>query len=223
VNKYAIIVTPNVLLREGIASLLRDNYKVATAARPAVLQKLSFPKERPLVAIVGTDWQNGTARETAESIRLLRSSVPHAKVVLVLETNGPVDLQSIVALSSDACIFNVPSRDSLLKIVELTLSGQRLFVLPASAALENEVSEPLHGRESFSPMIKDWDHLSSRERQILISLAEGKSNKAIARLYNLSEATIKFHLKTILRKIKVQNRTQAAIWAIEHGLRDPAG
>src|SRR5262249_11302415 len=60
--------------------------------------------------------------------------------------------------------------------------------------------------------------LSPRERQILISIAEGKSNKLIARQFSLTESTVKVHLKAVLRKLGKQNRTQAAIWAIEHGL-----
>jgi DNA-binding CsgD family transcriptional regulator len=64
--------------------------------------------------------------------------------------------------------------------------------------------------------------LSSRERKVLISLAHGRSNKAIARLCQLSEATVKVHLKAILRKTNTRNRTQAAIWAIEHQFREDA-
>src|SRR5262249_17721332 len=62
--------------------------------------------------------------------------------------------------------------------------------------------------------------LSPRERQVLISIAEGKSNKVIARQYNLAESTVKVHLKAVLRKLGKLNRTQAAIWAIEHGLSE---
>ncbi|MGC2074916.1 MAG: response regulator transcription factor [Xanthobacteraceae bacterium] len=60
--------------------------------------------------------------------------------------------------------------------------------------------------------------LSHREHQVLICIAHGQSNKGIARAYDISEATVKVHLKAILRKTNAQNRTQAAIWAIEHGL-----
>jgi two-component system nitrate/nitrite response regulator NarL len=224
VSKYAIIVTPKVLFREGIASLLHDTpYKVVvTAAGPAELHQLPFPKGRPLLAIVGVDWQSGTPHETAESVRLLRSSVPDAKVVLVLETNGPIDLQRILALSPDAFIFDVPSRDILLKIMELTFLNQRVFVLPPVSMVEDEVSGPLLSSESSSPTINDRDQLSPRERQVANCLAQGKSNKVIARLCEISEATVKAHLKAILRKTHLQNRTQAAVWAIQHGFGDDA-
>lgn len=56
--------------------------------------------------------------------------------------------------------------------------------------------------------------LSPREHEILECLASGDSNKRIAIRLNISEATVKVHVKSILRKIKVDNRTQAAIWAL---------
>src|SRR5260370_39172065 len=59
-------------------------------------------------------------------------------------------------------------------------------------------------------------HLSAQERRILQSLVEGNSNKVIARKIDIAEATVKVHLKAILRKIKVHNRTQAAIWAVNN-------
>ena len=58
--------------------------------------------------------------------------------------------------------------------------------------------------------------LSEREIQILDGLVKGYANKVIGRRCNISEATVKVHMKSILRKIRVDNRTQAAIWALEH-------
>jgi two-component system nitrate/nitrite response regulator NarL len=59
--------------------------------------------------------------------------------------------------------------------------------------------------------------LSDREAQILDGLVKGHANKTIARTCDITEATVKVHMKSILRKIQVANRTQAAVWALEHG------
>ena len=59
--------------------------------------------------------------------------------------------------------------------------------------------------------------LSEREAQILDGLVKGHANKTIARTCDITEATVKVHMKSILRKIQVANRTQAAVWALEHG------
>jgi DNA-binding NarL/FixJ family response regulator len=147
-------------------------------------------------------------------------------------------LQDIVALSPDACIFNLGSRDTLIRVSELTLTGQRAFVFGESTTIARDSTVPIGsqndndevdaakgsaGNASYRRGTEGQAELSARERDVLTCLAQGKSNKAIARLYNLSEATVKVHLKAILRKTKAHNRTQAAIWAIKHRLRDGSG
>jgi two-component system, NarL family, nitrate/nitrite response regulator NarL len=232
-NPTAVIVAPGVLLREGLASLLRDTaYEVAACAtRPAELPRIPYSTSQWTLAIVGMDQKKENLSETVETIRMLRSSMPDGKVVLVAQSERLPEQQDILALSADSCIFNLGSRDTLIKVLELTLMGQRVFVFGESAA--KSVSDPITPISSddgdldvvsaslpagpYQRGTNSQSGLSPRECDILIGLAQGKSNKAIARLYNLSEATVKVHLKAILRKTRTQNRTQAAIWAIRQG------
>jgi two-component system, NarL family, nitrate/nitrite response regulator NarL len=214
----SVIVTPRVLLKEGIASLLQDSrYKiVAIAATPSELPPHCCRRGRQTLAITGMDRQNTNLNQAGESIRLLRSLLPDAKVMLVAETDGPIDLQHLLAIAPDACIFNLGSRETLMTVLELAFMDQRVFVFDKSiATVANENVEA--SADPFSTNCQN--PLSSREYEILSYLAEGKSNKAIARLCSLSDATVKAHLKAILRKTNAQNRTQAAIWAIEHNVR----
>jgi two-component system nitrate/nitrite response regulator NarL len=221
-----MVVSPKVLLREAIASLLQNSrYKVVgVAAGPAELPPTCCPKGQQAMAIVGVGRQNGDLDDAAESIRLLRTLMPDGKVVLVVETNGSIDLQRVLALAPDACIFNPGSGDTLIKVLELAFTGQRVFVFDKSIATtaksDAELTDSSLPLDSFRLGISARATLSSRERDVLFYLAQGKSNKVIARLCKISEATVKVHLKAILRKTNTQNRTQAAIWAIEHGLRD---
>jgi two-component system nitrate/nitrite response regulator NarL len=67
------------------------------------------------------------------------------------------------------------------------------------------------------PTFRNFPKLSEREAQILDGLVKGHANKVIARTWDIAEATVKVHMKSILRKIHVGNRTQAAIWALENG------
>lgn len=68
-----------------------------------------------------------------------------------------------------------------------------------------------------APTFRNFPKLSEREAQILDGLVKGHANKVIARTWDIAEATVKVHMKSILRKIHVGNRTQAAIWALENG------
>ena len=216
-----IIVTPSVLLKERIVSVLRNtHYKVvATVAGPAELPHVLYSKGQASLAVLGINAGNGNLDEIGKSIRLLRSLMPDCKVALIIEANEPIDARRVLTLSPDACIFNLGSRDTLIKILELTFMDQRVFALSQSMAIANDpavktVGNDVPNRAGASPT------LSPREHQILVSVAEGRSNKAIARLYNLAPATVKVHLKAILHKTKTHNRTQAAIWAIQRGFVD---
>jgi two-component system nitrate/nitrite response regulator NarL len=136
----------------------------------------------------------------------------------------------VLALGPDGYILNLSSRDLLVKSLELIFMDQQIFVLGRPIPVlpkggdDTQFAEPVVGLQSessfgFGKKIHDIQ-LSRRERQVLICLAHGQSNKGIARVCDISEATVKVHLKAILRKTNKRNRTQAAIWAIEHGLRD---
>jgi two-component system nitrate/nitrite response regulator NarL len=76
---------------------------------------------------------------------------------------------------------------------------------------------------SLGSVDEDWHEnisaaaLSEREVEILWCLTLGMANKVVSRRLDISEATVKVHVKAILRKLKVANRTQAAIWAVKHG------
>jgi two-component system nitrate/nitrite response regulator NarL len=225
-----VILASSALLREGMVSILRGTpYKVVAAV--GGLGELADHKlTGRTVAIVAIDWQNGSHNWAAEGIRLLRSSIPDSKIVLVADAHGPVDLQGVLALGPDGYILNLSSRDLLVKSLELIFMDQQIFVLgrpiPALPNRRNDTqfAEPVVGLQSESSFgFGEKIHgiqLSQRERQVLICLAHGQSNKGIARVCDISEATVKVHLKAILRKTNMRNRTQAAIWAIEHGLRD---
>jgi two-component system nitrate/nitrite response regulator NarL len=178
------------------------------------------------LAILGIELQNRNLDEVAEGVRLLRSLLPDGKVVLVAETERRIDLQRVLALSSDACILNLGSRDTLIEVLELVFLDQRVFLFAKSNTTTAKEEVEFIDRATSSQSddrsrLEIHGHgLSSRESQVLACLAQGNSNKVIARVCHISVATVKVHLKAILRKTRCQNRTQAAVWAIQHGFRD---
>jgi two-component system, NarL family, nitrate/nitrite response regulator NarL len=236
-----VIVGQRALLREGIASLLQDSaYKVvAGVAEASELKKVRIPAGRRTLVIfqmngLQLDRASTNFEDAAESIRLLRSLFPDSKVIVVAETSAPVDLRQIATLAPDGYVLNLGSRDILLKVLELILLDQQAFVLvqPSAPTITADYTDA-HQRpdvlESLAPPDADpgcidgsspTEHqLSPREQQILTFLAQGEPNKAIARQCNITESTVKVHLKAILRKIDAHNRTQAAVWAVANGYR----
>ena len=103
--------------------------------------------------------------------------------------------------------------EPLIKALELVMLGETVLpkaILPLILEREDEMV-PAKLRD-FAPQ------LSRRERLILRHLAEGLTNKVIASKTGIAQATVKVHVKSILFKIGVVNRTQAAIWAMNNGL-----
>jgi two-component system, NarL family, nitrate/nitrite response regulator NarL len=226
-----VIVGQRALFREGVAALLRHTpYKVvATAQRPSELKDVRASAGSRMLVILGINESNGSTTEAAENIKALRSLFPASRIVVIAENHGPTNFQHIMMAAPDGYVANLTSRDVLLRMLEVALLDQQVIVLSRPPAPPVDAddsanrangghSTPPNGRQCLSGRAITKDpQLSQREREILIRLAEGDSNKQIARLCNITESTVKVHLKAILRKITVHNRTQAAIWAIAKG------
>jgi two-component system nitrate/nitrite response regulator NarL len=125
----------------------------------------------------------------------------------------------------DGLCATAMSRVALVKALELVMLGEPFISSAFAFSLFNQadcqqqtsmngaaVSMSDTGSAAAAPANK----LSNREMQILRYLTHGASNKHIARELGLTEATIKVHIKAILRKVKAANRTQAAMWAQQH-------
>jgi two-component system, NarL family, nitrate/nitrite response regulator NarL len=100
------------------------------------------------------------------------------------------------------------SADAFVRSLRLIDSGERVVSFDIAQERAGQASSPSNAPRS------DPARLSPREREVLLKLVEGHSNKVIARHLGMTEATVKVHLKSVLRKIRVDNRTQAAIWAL---------
>jgi two-component system nitrate/nitrite response regulator NarL len=100
------------------------------------------------------------------------------------------------------------SASTFVQSLRLICSGERVF--PRDVALERDTAAQASGVKPPS----DGVRLSPREREVLSHVVEGHPNKVIAWRLGMTEATAKVHLKSLMRKIRVDNRTQAAIWAL---------
>jgi two-component system, NarL family, nitrate/nitrite response regulator NarL len=127
-------------------------------------------------------------------------------VALASESNSrKLELNDIAALSG-VLTYDL-SLTAFVRSLRLICLGERVF--PRDLAMERRPQ----GLSSPEPQ-SDGVRLSPREKEILSHLLAGHSNKLIARELGITEATVKVHLKSVLRKIRVENRTQAAIWAL---------
>ncbi|WP_210207485.1 LuxR C-terminal-related transcriptional regulator [Microvirga aerophila] len=214
-----IQVSRNPLLCLGLKSLLAETrFNVWKDPVHELSDVPSLPDESPVLFIVdGSQSFDGRL----ELIRELKALHPAARTVLMADRFDLYTLISAQDAGADGLFLTTVDREILVRSLELVMLGE--VVVPSSLVREI-MSQARHNTERHSADARTGSkasdpkghRLSSRETEILYCLTEGSPNKVIARQLNLCEATVKVHIKAILRKIGVFNRTQAAMWAADH-------
>jgi two-component system nitrate/nitrite response regulator NarL len=137
------------------------------------------------------------------------------KIVLLMQENQVSEVTEGVLAATDGILSDDVSADALVQGLSVILRGER--VVPRQLAqLIVAGRPPPDAKQTGGAQTRDVP-LSRRETEIVRLVALGESNKLIAYGLNITEATVKVHLKAILRKISAQNRTQAAVWAVNNG------
>jgi two-component system, NarL family, nitrate/nitrite response regulator NarL len=226
-----VLVGPSALLREGLTRILSDaDFRVVASARRVDDLVLSVASKCPtiLVVIDAADDLSATVRE----VQLFKERHPAGRIAVLADRDQPADIVSAFRAGANGYFIKVAPCDALVKYLELVTLGET--ILPAAllswvlgrvgdddeddehVAAVGEIRKA--AEECLAAENHDTPRFSDRERGILNCLIAGEPNKVIARKIEISEATVKVHVKAILRKIRVQNRTQAAIWAMNNGL-----
>ena len=216
-NRVAtVLVAHNNLFREGLLLILGTTaFRVCKVA--ATIDDLSLQPTRtsgPFLYLIGT---GGDHAVTAPTVERLRKRNPSARIVVLSDRCELNDALAVFRAGADGYLFKQISRDALIKSLDLVMLG--VNILPAAlmrlVGEDHDPAVPAAQTEGPTP-----DHmprkLSQQETRILRCLMQGEPNKIIARQFEITEATVKVHIKAILRKISVRNRTQAAIWAQSH-------
>jgi two-component system, NarL family, nitrate/nitrite response regulator NarL len=183
-------------------------------------------EDRPILLILDV---SGDQDAIVRQVKLFREQHATARIGLLAARDQLSDVNMVAAFRCGAnAYFLQPSCDSFVRSLELVMLGETIlppemmsFILrhpgetivrapERHAAIGAEPNPHAGAATSYNP------RLSIREKCILRCLIEGQSNKAIARKNDIAEATVKVHVKAILRKIRVSNRTQAAIWALNN-------
>lgn len=139
-----------------------------------------------------------------------------ARLVVLGSSSGGEPLAQALRGGADAYLDKGMSRESLIRALHLVALGEAVYPLSAAELLTTAAPSPPPA--PAPPTADGGGMLSRRELQILQCLLAGQSNKAIARRLCITESTVKMHFKNVMRKIQAQNRTQAAVWAIQNGL-----
>lgn len=212
---HVLLLCRNAIIREGLSRILaeRDFDIVQSGSsnhHSAAVVDHEADRSPELVLI-----DNGAEDCDAQSIAELQVRFPHSNLVLLSDRFDFQIMLKAFRLGIRAYIVKEISCDRLVGTLRLVAMGER--VLPSQLADELQ-SRPFESAPEMEQSV-DAACLSEREREILRWLIMGCPNKVISRRMEISEATVKVHVKAVLRKLGVRNRTQAAIWAANHGMR----
>jgi two-component system nitrate/nitrite response regulator NarL len=225
-----ILIGKSILLKEGLARILRASHFriLASISSADDLQPGKSTPHPPLCLIVHTGDDFDAALEQIEPFR---SRYPDGRIAIVADHYGLKDLTAAFRMGANGYFVNVTTCDRFVKSLELVMLGETIFppaflsfILDSNTAATDGGTADRTDEQNGVPILLATEEpgarlLSPREKSILLCIIEGDSNKCIARKMDITEATVKVHVKAILRKIRVQNRTQAAIWGLNNGTR----
>jgi DNA-binding NarL/FixJ family response regulator len=201
-----VIADDHGVVREGLSRLLAtaDGIDVLAAARDGEQAVALAAKHRPQVVLMDLSMPN---MDGAEATRRILAA--DAAIQVVVLTSFSDRNQIMNALDAGAIGY-------LLKDAEPAelIEGIRAAARGESPLDPKAARELLNGRSQPGPQAE----LTAREREVLVLVGEGLPNKLIARRLEISEKTVKAHLTSVFARIGVTDRTQAALWAREHGI-----
>lgn len=197
-----LVVDDHPLMRDGFAALIRqrtDMRLVGDAANGQQALEL-FRRHRPDVTLMdlGMPVMDGVT-----AIRAIRKEFPSARILVLTMRNGDEDVHQALQAGARGFLLKDSTWQEITQAIQQTGQGLKPIAAVAAAALAERVGSA---------------QLTEREQQVLGAMARGFPNKQIATEFNISEATVKAHVTSILSKLGVTDRTQAVTSAMRRGL-----
>lgn len=197
-----VCVDDHPIVREGLASIIAlqpDMELIGTAESGADALRM-LQASAPDVAIVDLRLKDMSGHELTRQILAHSSSV---RIIILTSFEGDADIERALAAGARGYVVKGTARDELLSAIRAVHAGRRHI----PGAVAEKLAEHL-GSEK----------LSERELQVLAEIAKGKRNKEIGAALGIAEDTVKMHVKNVLEKLEVNDRTEAVTVALRRGI-----
>lgn len=145
-----------------------------------------------------------------EATKQIMENWPEAKIIIVTSFLDDEKVYPALEAGATSYMLKTSMAEEIAKAIRETYRGK--------SVLEPEVTGKIMTKMREKPVVKKHDQLTEREMEILLLMAQGKSNQEIADELFIALKTVKVHVSNILGKLEVQDRTQAVIYAFKHGL-----
>ena len=206
-----LLIDDHTLFRSGLAELLTRRQVEVTAAVGDGVEGCRLAEiQCPDIVLLDLRMPGLSGLATLE--RLVK--VASASVVVLTTSDDDQDLLHALRAGAKGYLLKDMEPEQLIESLARIAAGETVVAPEMTGALARVVqNEP--GKKEIPSGLAD---LTPRETEILSHLAEGQSNKVIARELGISDGTVKLHVRAILRKLKVRSRVEAAVFAVEQGL-----
>jgi DNA-binding NarL/FixJ family response regulator len=190
------------VVREGLSTLIasqQDMLLVAQAANGEEAVAL-FRSHRPDITLMDLRLPgiNGT-----DALVAIRGEFPRARIVMLTTSEGDAEIQRALRAGAAGYVLKSTPKNELFAVIRKVHSGQRHIPADVAARLAEHLGD---------------DDLTPRELEVLVLIRDGHRNKEIAGKLEISEATVNFHIKNIVEKLRANDRTHAVTIAVRRGL-----
>jgi two-component system nitrate/nitrite response regulator NarL len=210
-----LLIDDHALVRKGIEELLQSRGVRVVASVGSGEEGVRRARELQADLIlldVKMPGMNGI-----ETLKALRADGVKAPVVMLTMSREDADLSAALRAGAQGYLLKDIDAEALVPALESALRGESVVDRELVGSLARLVSgEPAPERPAPRPA--PFAELTPRELEILECIADGFSNKMIARELAITDGTVKLHVKAILRKLGMRSRVEAAVSAVEHGL-----
>jgi two-component system nitrate/nitrite response regulator NarL len=208
-----VLVDDHTLFRKGLAELLEHSGAVKVVGitgNPDEARRL-LREQTPDVVMMDL---NMPARDGISLLRDFRAEGINVPTLFLTVSNAESDLAAALRAGARGYLLKDMEPDDVVDAVRRAARGETVVAPAMTAQLVNLVDAKRNTPESL------LNQLTGREREILQHLARGASNKAIARTLNISQETVKLHVRHVLAKLNLSSRVEAAVFAVERKLAE---
>jgi len=204
-----VVVDDHTLFRRGMIALIgrEPGFAVVGEAADGFEGIRTVATQRPDVVLLDL---NMPGISGVEALQAIRKDAPGTHVVMLTVSEDAEDLLAALRAGAQGYLLKNIDSEFLVASIRRAAEGESVISPEMTGKLVREL------RAGAAP--PPGEALSPREREILLHLAKGASNKEIARILDVAESTVKIHVQHILRKLNLASRVQAAVWAIENGV-----
>ncbi len=206
-----LLVDDHTLFRKGLAELLEQQAAISVAGIAGNGEDAMrlLAETRPDVVIVDL---NMPPHGGIALLRSIRGEGWHGPVLILTVSDAEEDLANAMRSGAQGYLLKDMEPDDVVDAVQRAVRGETVVAPAMTLKLVNL----LQGGGPGTARENALRQLTARERQILDYLAQGLSNKAIARVLDISHDTVKLHVRHILAKLNLTSRVEAAVFAVEH-------